>query len=158
MKPVFIQSWTIQRKCLLSANLSKAMPQMLTMKMSDFYQKRLTAQEIMMHLPIVAFPLFLQTNYIRNIVVVWKVSCFSSVFISLGKTSLSIFLCPIFRRMTHIINLFVSWLIDVLIFYLYSWLLIADCYMCLSIYIFPYLCIHEFTDACTCPFFFLLIQ
>ena len=33
-------------------------------------QKRLTAQEIMMHLPIVAFPLFLQTHYIGSIAVV----------------------------------------------------------------------------------------
>ena len=39
----------------------------------------------MMHLPIVAFPLFLQTNYIRNITVVLKVSCFSLIFISSGK-------------------------------------------------------------------------
>ena len=38
----------------------KAMSQMAAMKMLDFYQKRLTEQEIMMHLPIVAFPLFLQ--------------------------------------------------------------------------------------------------
>ena len=42
------------------------MSQMAAMKMLDFYQKRLTVQEIMMHLPIVAFPLFLQTRYIRN--------------------------------------------------------------------------------------------
>ena len=56
------------------------MSQMAAMKMSQFLQqqkqnknkkqKRLTAQEIMMHLPIVAFPLFLQTHYIRNIAVV----------------------------------------------------------------------------------------
>ena len=48
------------------------MSQMAAMKMSDFYQKWLTAEEIMMHLPIVAFPLFLQTHYIRNIAVVQK--------------------------------------------------------------------------------------
>ena len=35
-----------------------------------FTQKRLTVQEIMMHLPIVAFALFLQTHYIRNIAAV----------------------------------------------------------------------------------------
>ena len=46
------------------------MSQMAAMKYRDLYQKRLTAQEIMMHLPIVAFPLFLQTHYIRNIAVV----------------------------------------------------------------------------------------
>ena len=60
----------IPRKHLQSANLPKAMSQMAAMKMSDFYQKRLTEQEIMMHLPIVAFPLFLQTHYIRNTAVV----------------------------------------------------------------------------------------
>ena len=44
---------------------------MAAMKMLLFLpEKRLTAQEIMMHLPIVAFPLFLQTHYIRNIAVV----------------------------------------------------------------------------------------
>ena len=48
------------------------MSQMAAMKMLDFYQKRLTVQEIMMHLPIVAFPLFLQTHYITNIPVVKK--------------------------------------------------------------------------------------
>ena len=53
------------------------MSQMAAMKMSQFLQKRLTVQEIMMHLPIVAFPLFLQTHYIRNIVIVLKKSCFS---------------------------------------------------------------------------------
>ena len=57
MKPVFIQSGTIPRKYLRSANLLKAMSQMAAMKMSDFYQKRLTAQEIMMHLPIDSFHL-----------------------------------------------------------------------------------------------------
>ena len=35
-----------------------------------------------MHLPTVAFPLFLQTHYIRNIVVV---SCFSLIFIPSEK-------------------------------------------------------------------------
>ena len=55
------------------------MSQMAAMKCRDFYQKRLTAQEIRMHLPIVAFPLFLQTHYIRNIAVVLKVSCFSLI-------------------------------------------------------------------------------
>ena len=39
----------------------------------------------MMHSPVVAFPLFLQTHYIRNIVVVLKVSCFRLIFISSGK-------------------------------------------------------------------------
>ena len=58
------------------------MSQMAAMKISDFYQKRLTAQEIMMHSPIVAFPLFLQTHYIRNIAEILKVSCFSLIFIS----------------------------------------------------------------------------
>ena len=43
---------------------------------NDFYQKRLTAQEIMMHSHSVAFPLFLQVHNIRNIAV---------VYISLGK-------------------------------------------------------------------------
>ena len=42
---------------------------MVAMKMSDFYKKRLTVQEIM-QLPTVTFPLFLQTHYIRNIAVV----------------------------------------------------------------------------------------
>ena len=70
MKPVFIQSWTIPRKYLRSANLPKAMSQVAAMKISDFYQKRLTVQETMMHFPIVAFPLFLQKHYIRNIAVI----------------------------------------------------------------------------------------
>ena len=38
-----------------------------------------------MHSPIVAFPSFLQTHYIRNIAVVLKVSCFNLIFISSGK-------------------------------------------------------------------------
>ena len=46
------------------------MSQMAAMKMLQFYQKKLTAQETMMHLPIVPFPLFLQTHYIRNVAVV----------------------------------------------------------------------------------------
>ena len=37
-----------------------------------FCTKNDTAQEIIMHLLIVAFPLFLQTHYIRNIAVVIK--------------------------------------------------------------------------------------
>ena len=49
---------------------AEGMSQMAAMRMSDFYQKRLTAQEIMMYLPIVTFPLFLQTHYIKNIAVV----------------------------------------------------------------------------------------
>ena len=40
MKPVFIQSWTVPRKYLWSANLPKAMSQMAAMKMSDFYPKK----------------------------------------------------------------------------------------------------------------------
>ena len=63
MKPVFIQSWTIPRKYLRSANLPKAMSQLAAMKNNNNKQtknkKMLTAQGIMMHLPIVAFPLFL---------------------------------------------------------------------------------------------------
>ena len=70
MKPVIIQSRTIPRKYLRSAKLPKAMSQMAAMKMSRFLRKRLTAQDIMMHLPVVAFPLFLQTHYIRNIAAV----------------------------------------------------------------------------------------
>ena len=105
MKPVFIQSWTIPRKYLRSANLPKAMSQISAMKCRDFYPKRLIAQEIMMHLPIVAFPLFLQTHYIRNIVVVLKVSCFSLIFISSGKGTL---FGPVFRRMTHI-YIYIMW-------------------------------------------------
>ena len=67
MKPVFIQPWTIPRKYLRSANLPKAMSQTAAMKMSDFYQKRLTAQEIMMHLPrlcqLACFLLFSQQQW-----------------------------------------------------------------------------------------------
>ena len=40
MKPVFIQSWTIPRKYLWSANLPKAMPQMVAMKILRFLQKK----------------------------------------------------------------------------------------------------------------------
>ena len=64
----------IPRKGLQSANLPKAMTQMAAMKCHDFYQKSLTAQEVMMPLPIVSFPLFLQSHYIRNTAVVQKVS------------------------------------------------------------------------------------
>ena len=47
------------------------MSQMAAMKMSLFLPKKGSQhKKIMMHLPIVAFPLFLQTHYIRNIVVV----------------------------------------------------------------------------------------
>ena len=74
MKPVFIQSWTIPRKYLRSAKLPLAMSSHVKNggheNGRDFYQDRLTAQEIMMHSPIVAFPLFLQTHYLRNIAVV----------------------------------------------------------------------------------------
>ena len=53
-----------------SANLPKAMSQMAAVKIAIFTPKK--AQEIIMHLPIVAFPLFLQTHYIRNIAIVLK--------------------------------------------------------------------------------------
>ena len=46
------------------------MSQMAAMKCREFHENMLTAQEMMMHLPIVAFPLFLQTHYIRNIAAV----------------------------------------------------------------------------------------
>ena len=50
----------------------------------------------MMHSYIVAFPLFLQTHYIRNIAVVLKVSCFNFYFIRKAAPSLVVF------RMTHV--------------------------------------------------------
>ena len=40
MKPVFIQSWTIPRKYLWSANHPKAMSQMVAMKMLQFLPKK----------------------------------------------------------------------------------------------------------------------
>ena len=53
----------------------------------------------MMHLPIVAFALFLQTHYIRNTAVVQKVSCLSLILFHRETGTL---FGPVFRRMTHI--------------------------------------------------------
>ena len=66
-----MQSWTISRKWR-------------PRKGHDFYQKD-PVQEIMIHSHIMPSLLFLQTHYIRNIVVVLKVSCFFKFFISSGK-------------------------------------------------------------------------
>ena len=81
MKPVFIQSWTIPRKPSLShvTNSGHENDVIFT------HKKPLTAQEIRMHSPIVAFPLFLQTHYIIYTARIWKMSCFNLIFISSGK-------------------------------------------------------------------------
>ena len=84
-KPVFIPPWTIPRKYLQSANLPLAMSQMAAMKMSRLLLKKAHStrnNDAFTHCDI---PLFLQTHYIRNIIVVQKVWCFSWVFISAGK-------------------------------------------------------------------------
>ena len=71
MKSVFIQSWTISRKYLWSANLPLAMSQMTALKMSWFLPKEThSTRKKIMHSHNVVFPLFLQTHYIRNLVVV----------------------------------------------------------------------------------------
>ena len=67
------------------------MSQMAAMKCRNFYKKRLTAQEIMVYLPIVAFPLFLQTHYNslqKHSGSLKKKSCFILIFISWGKGTL----------------------------------------------------------------------
>ena len=58
------------------------MSQMVAMKMSRFYKKEKKKKKMahstrkIMHLPIVAFPLFLQAHYIRNIAVSYSFKSF----------------------------------------------------------------------------------
>ena len=85
------------------------------------------------------------------------------LFMFVLNNVLRIWAFPLFTSPTYryIINLFISWLIDALISCLYRWLLCLSIWLiCVYLYIFPHLCMHQFINACTCPFFFffLLIQ